>query len=120
MRLSNRYDLPTAFVRAASVEREAIPNRISITELIRPPRVLTLERLHDHEVEADVSDFLPQFFGIAIHSHLERFSKGTFSEQTLRYEIDGWTIHGTPDSLEWLTVEEGVLIDWKTTLIRSL
>jgi hypothetical protein len=118
--LTNRYSLPAAFAKAVAEQREHKPRTISITELIKPPRVLALERLHDAEVEMDVSDFLPQWFGSACHGYLDRYAKGTFSEQTLSVEVDGWTVHGTPDSLEWLTVEDAVLIDWKTTLVRSL
>lgn len=121
MILTNRYDLPRAFAEAVGRnQRTPQPRTISVTELIKPPQVLALERLHHAELEADVSDFLPQFFGSAVHHWLDRHGDGAFREQTLRIELDGWTVHGTPDHLEWLAIGDGAIIDWKTTLVRSL
>jgi len=119
--LYNRHDLPRAYAEAIGRnQRTPQPKTISVTELLKPPQALALERLHHAEIEADVADFLPQFFGTAIHHWLDRHGDGSFHEQTLRTEVDGWTVHGTPDSLEWLGVEDGRLIDWKTTTVRAL
>lgn len=117
---TNRYDLPYAYVRAITDnQREPKPRTISVTELLKPPRMRALEHAHAGEMIADVSDELARFFGTAIHAWLEKHGRGAFAEQTLRIERDGWTVHGTPDALEWLGLNDGTLVDWKTTTVRG-
>ncbi len=122
MIITNRYELPASYVRAVSVQREAKPYTISVTQLIKPPQMLALELAHRDEIVKDASDFIDMFFGTAIHHYLDHFGgPDAESEKVLTWEELGWTIHGTPDHAEWLDVDEdAVLTDWKTTKVRAL
>ena len=103
MIITNRYGLPAPYVRAVSVQREAKPYTISVTQLIKPPQMLALELAHRDEIVKDSSDFIDMFFGTAIHHYLDHFSgPDAESEKVLTWEQDGWTVHGTPDHAEWL------------------
>ena len=121
---TNGYGLPAAYVNAVVAgDRTPKPRTISVTELVKPVQVRTLEVAHAHELVSDVADRLPAAFGTAFHEYLARHAgPSSFAEQTLSVEVDGWTVHGTPDAVDWLAFddEDGTLIDWKTTLYRSL
>lgn len=119
--ITNQYGLPRSYVRAVSEQREAKPYTISVTQLIKPPQMLALELQHRDEMVADAADFIDMFFGTAIHHYLDHFSATAASEKTLRWQHDGWTVHGTPDHSEWIDFsEDAVLTDWKTTKVRAL
>lgn len=56
----------------------------TITELLRPPRMAQLERLHADEIEEDASDRLWMLLGSAGHSVLERSAhKGIVEERAI-------------------------------------
>lgn len=118
----NPHNLPDAYVRAVSQRRVPQPKTISVTELIQPPqmRALWLEHHEDIPLVAGEDDH-DLFHGNAVHAYLERFAGATaIAEQKMEYVIDGWRITGTPDSIEWLGLQDTLLIDWKTTKVRAL
>lgn len=122
MQVSNPFGLPAAYVAAVSTQRTPVPNQISVTELISPPqqRALWLQHHEDVEMVAGVDDH-DLFHGNAVHAYLEKFAGATtLAEQRMEYEFGGWKITGTPDSIEWLGLQDTLLIDWKTTRVRAL
>lgn len=121
MRISNPNNLPLAYVRAVSEQRVPERNRISVTELIKAPQMRALEVECTDEIEVQADDCIDLFFGSAVHEYLAKFAGDTaVAEERLQYETGGWLIHGTPDHVEWLGIENAVLTDWKTTKVRAL
>lgn len=100
MNYTNQYDIPE-FLAAQLRVRRAQQRNISVTQLIKPPRVLQLERRYDEEITIDVSNNLWAWFGTAMHLVLEDAAKGKemLSEEQLSVEVGGWKINGRPDLL---------------------
>ena len=121
MIITNRASLVQPYVRAVSQFREPVRGRISVTELLSPPQARSLVLEHWETLTEDAADRIWLFFGTAVHEYLAKFAgDDALAEERLEYTVDGWTVHGTPDYMEWLTVEDGLLIDWKTTKCSSL
>lgn len=118
MKVTNIHGLPEAYWRACAVQRPRAGNRISVTELLQPPQLRQLLRVHRETLTEDCADMVDAFFGTAVHAHLEQFaSAGEEAERMLEWHDPetGWTVHGTPD-----VYGDGVLTDWKTTRVRAL
>lgn len=106
---------------------ERADNDYSVTEIIKPPRIVMLERRYasyidqlpvDHDF---IDKLLGSFRGTGIHNHFEymlrRFSyknpdRGYVVEKRLFDKIANRKISGKPDV--WL---DKVLYDWKTTSV---
>ena len=75
MKLLNRYGLPDEFVRALrrGFRRPDTrpPNTISVTELLTPPQVRYLEKLHWKDLRIEASDLVWRLLGQAVHAILE-------------------------------------------------
>lgn len=82
---------------------------ISVTELINPPRVRMLKKLHDAEIVINASTLLNVSIGHAVHKGIQDATKTGISERRLSIVRDGWKISGGMD--HYL---DGVLSDWKT------
>ncbi len=103
MIFTNKLNLPEPLYQAivrVMTKKERVAD-FSVTELIKPPQMLQLERRHDAEIKVDVSDCIWLLLGQAVHAVLEfAGSKHTTEhhiEETLVMEIDGVKISGTPD-----------------------
>lgn len=104
--------------------RKVEPNRFSVTEILKPPQVLAMERLHDYWV--DPESLVWATFGTSWHALIERQDRrlmargvvGYTFEKTNHFEkpfklADGREVivHGTPDQYFWPT---HTLTDYKT------
>lgn len=93
-----------------------IPN-ISVTSLIKPVRMLSLEHRYDDKVEADVADSIYRMFGSMIHELLSRSegNTGEHRERRLVALIDGVLVHGEPD----LITAAGIIDDYKVIAVNA-
>ena len=85
MTITNKYGLPEPLVRAVTwSDRDREGCDYTITELLRPARMVALERLHKDEITEDASDRLWMLLGSAGHSVLERSAhKGIVEERAI-------------------------------------
>lgn len=123
MLISNRHDLPDAYHRACSERRVPQVGRISTTEMLQPPQLRGLTLRHHAGLTQDCADMIWMFFGTAVHAALEHSApKDHIVEQKMEWRdpASGWVVHGTPDALSWTTVRDGLVTDWKTTMVRGL
>ena len=117
MKLTNKLDLPQAIVDAVRNDGYTRgDSHISVTGLLRPPRLAVLEAKHAAEIEEDVSDRIWSLFGQSIHTILERANRVGVAERRLSIEIEGWKISGGMELYE----ENGILCDYKTTSVWKL
>ncbi len=73
MRITNRRSLPELIVRA--IENDPYSrgdSDVTVTQLVKPPRIVALEKLHADEIEVDASDMVWALFGQTVHIVLER------------------------------------------------
>jgi len=120
MRITNKHNLPELVVRA--IENDPYDNGgadITVTQLVKPPRMVALEKLHAADLEADAADMLWALFGQSIHSVLERASDDErfILERRFTIERRGWTISGQVDVID---TQSGALQDYKVTSVWSI
>lgn len=117
MKLTNRANLPEAFVRAVSNEQYSKGDAdISVTGLLKPPKAAELERQHWDELEEDVSDRVWALLGQVTHTILERANMTAVAERRLSIEVEGWKVSGGMD----LYSDGGILTDYKLTSVWKL
>jgi len=117
MKLTNRMQLPAPIVAAVANDSYTKGDAdISVTELLNPPQIVHLMRLHADELEEDASDRIWALLGQAVHSIIERASDqaDTLSESTIYSEYRGWKVKG---SVDHVTLSQGELCDFKVTTV---
>lgn len=103
-------------------EREKVPGVFSVTEILKPPRIVAWERTHDYYINP--LDMVWATFGTAFHSLIEAqreavksvddsytFEHENYFEVPLTVNGNKVTLRGTPDQY-W--GRAGILTDYKT------
>lgn len=99
MKITNKFNLPQPLVNAANRDDYTMGDaRMSVTGLLRPPRITLLTKRHSPDIEVDVSDMIWSLFGRAVHSILEKGGdEEHLPEERLFMEVRGWRISGAID-----------------------
>jgi hypothetical protein len=114
MKITNIYGLPVSLVNAVSFNDHKKGAGFSVTEILKPIRMIHLQRRHEDVLTEDASSRIWALLGSAIHSILERNAdKNSLQEQYLTADINGTELSGSPDLLD----NNGVLSDWKITSV---
>jgi hypothetical protein len=117
MKLTNKRNLPDAFVRAVQNDGYTRGGAdLSITQAIDSPQVVEMVRQRWNEIEEDVEDRVWSLFGQSVHTILERANVVSIAERRLSADIEGWQISGGMDLYDI----DGTLTDYKTTSVWSL
>lgn len=118
MKLTNKLRLPEPIVRAIQNDSYSKYGAdISVTELLNPPQLRHLKKLHADELTEDASDRIWSLLGQAVHSIIERSGQGVaeeLSEVTLNTEYLGWKVKGTFDHVALGNAE---MNDFKVTTV---
>lgn len=115
MRFTNRLNLPQAL--ADAVSNDPYDNGgawRSVTQLISPPRLVQLKKVHDDEIEEDVSDRIYSLYGQIVHQILQRANTKDIVEERVFTTQRGKSISGGFDVLQ---LQQGRLIDWKFSTV---
>lgn len=115
MKYTNKHNLPEWLVRQLLPQNPHLPDpkRMSVTDLIAPPRMRTLKIQKWDEITTDVSDLLNFFDG----NNLDRAFKNDPEEQIkLELLIDGITLVGQLDRLI-VTPDSVTVVDRKRTKV---
>lgn len=109
MRLTNHQNLPQALVEAVSNDEYSKGQAdISVTGLLKPPRMAALEATHAEALSEDVSDRIWSLMGKLGHKVLEQSGSSQYVEHRLFAKRLGWTVSGQMD-----VYEQSVIEDWK-------
>lgn len=113
--ITNIHGLPEPLVRAVSNDSYTKGDADwSITQLIKPPRIVILEKQFKDQIVEDASDRIWSLIGQIGHSILERAAMKELSEQTLTMTVLGKKIKGQIDLLN--KGENGFeILDYKLT-----
>lgn len=115
MQVTNTTGLPAPIV-AACTPYPPRPGRYSATELVGPPMISHLRRLHWDEIEEDVVDRLWAIMGSAMHALLASHADvNSLAEERLTQVVGDVTVSGQPD----LYTADGWLWDYKFTSVYS-
>lgn len=116
MRITNNYNLPKTLLNA--IERDPYhmgDARMSVTGLLRPPRITLLFKKHSPDITSDVTDHIYSLMGRAVHTILEHAGdEEHITEERLFAEVRGWRISGAID-LQKLGEKRVALTDYKNT-----
>lgn len=116
MKITNKYGLPQTIINAMERDDYSMGEaRMSVTGLLKPPRIGLLYKKHHQEIEKDVSDMIWSLFGRAVHKVLELGGdEEHIPEERLFTEIRGWVISGGVD-LQKLGGNRVRIVDYKVT-----
>lgn len=122
MKITNRLNLPRAFVSALENDPYDIGSAdISVTSLIGPPQIRRLRVQHEDELEVDASELLWALEGQASHAVLAQAQSSEVVERRLYSEFNSesgrFTVSGQMDNLE---LSSGTLSDYKRTSVWTV
>lgn len=125
MKTTNKHNIPdylVAYMKQRRYSKGA--SRVSVTDLIRAPRIGILNEFFDEHMEEDVTDRVWALFGTAVHSMLEQAGDEThLAEERLFLDVNGWTISGGIDVQE-LGMKNGFMQvavnDYKVTSVYAI
>ena len=126
MNLTNKHNLEDMIVRVLSHDNYDYNSEvISATQLMSPPLMYALKKVHPEKLERDVADNCASVFGSAVHALIEEVDLGFECEKEIRLfrkiEVDGkeYTISGKFDILKKMPagINNYQLIDTKTTSV---
>lgn len=117
MAITNLYGLPEPIYQAVVNDSYRGGGDISVTTLIKPPRIRVLERRHKDKITEDASRRLWSLLGQATHYILERGeTAGHIKEHRIAKEVNGWIVTGQFDLLR---LAGSKLSDYKVTSVFS-
>lgn len=120
MKITNKLNLPSAFVNLAQKEAEykPTPNQYSATTLLKPTRMIILERRYNDEIVVDVADMLDALEGQAMHYILEQHDDTGWAETKIKHTLDnGVTISAIIDLYD---AERYEVIDYKNCKVYKV
>jgi hypothetical protein len=121
MKITNQFNLPKPFENIAKNPSYSKGKaHISATSLLNSPKIVTLLKKYDDELEQDVSDMIWSIFGSAVHNVLEKGAdEHNLVEQRFFAEVDGWHVSGAID-LQVVDADGIHIKDYKTTSVWAV
>jgi len=117
MKITNKLNLPTGFVKSCSIQKHNKPGSLSATTLIQGVKQVILTDRYWGELEEDVSERIWAIFGSAVHSLMESEGENDFTEQQMSYKVGDITVTGTIDNYN---MQQGVICDYKTASVTKV
>ncbi len=117
-KLTNNLGLPQSIINAVNFPSYSSGGSdITVTQMIKPPQMVLLEKENRASVTEDASDRIWALFGSATHYILEKaVGDGDIAEQRLYTQINGWKVSGQFD----LITSAMALQDFKTTSVWAV
>lgn len=108
MILTNHQNLPeTLFNAVKADDYDSGGSDYTASQLIKPPRIVLLEKRHFDEIEEDASDRIWLLMGKSIHSILENSgADNSFIEERIHAEVLGRKISGLSDLYRDETIDD--------------
>lgn len=114
MKVTNKLNLPAAFVNAVSTTRHNAPGCFSATTLNKGAKEIILSDRHFDEITVDAADSVWAVWGTAVHTLLESQPDNNFHEEYFKVPVSNSFVTGQVDSYD---MENGVINDWKTASV---
>lgn len=117
MIITNKLNLPEAYVKAISNSRHNADKTLSATTLLKGTKEIILTHRHFDNITIDASEEVWAVFGTAVHSILEHQEDDAFKEEAFTVEpkgYAGWKISGKVDRYNMATE---TIEDWKTASV---
>lgn len=117
MKVTNRLNLPAAFVSASDTNRHNAPGCFSATTLNKGAKEIILTDRHWDEITIDASDNVWAVFGTAVHALLESHKDNNFHEESFKVPVSNSFVTGQVDSYD---MENATIYDWKTASVWKI
>lgn len=114
MKVTNKLNLPEAFVKATSTDRHNAAGCFSATTLNKGAKEIILTDRHWDEIEVDASDNTWATFGTAVHAIMEKQPDNNFHEESFKVPVSKSFVTGQVDSYD---MENKTIYDWKTASV---
>ena len=114
MKVTNKLNLPAAFVNAVSTTRHNAAGCFSATTLNKGAKEIILSDRHFDEITVDAADSVWAVWGTAVHALLESQPDNNFHEEYFKVPVSNSFVTGQVDSYD---MENGVINDWKTASV---
>ena len=114
MKVTNKLNLPAAFVNAVSVRRHNEPGCFSATTLNKGCKEIILSDRHFDEITVDAADSVWAVWGTAVHALLESQPDNNFHEESFKVPVSNSFVTGQVDSYD---MEKATIFDWKTASV---
>lgn len=118
MRITNKYGLPEAMVKAVEIH-EHRKGTFSVTQLLKGATEIALEMMYPDKLEMDVSDMVNMMLGTAVHRIFEKHeTSDNINEHYMESDVfAGLTVSGTADNID-LFMEQ--ITDYKTCSVWKI
>ena len=114
MKVTNKLNLPAAFVNAVSTNRHNAAGCFSATTLNKGAKEIILTDRHFDEIEVDAADSVWAVWGTAVHALLESQPDNNFHEEKFKVPVCNSFVTGQVDSYD---MEHATIFDWKTASV---
>ena len=114
MKVTNKLNMPAAFVNAVSTNRHNAAGCFSATTLNKGAKEIILTDRHFDEIIVDAADSVWAVWGTAVHALLESQPDNNFHEEYFKVPVSNSFVTGQVDSYD---MENGVINDWKTASV---
>ena len=114
MKVTNKLNMPAAFVNAVSTARHNAAGCFSATTLNKGAKEIILTDRHFDEITVDAADSVWAVWGTAVHALLESQPDNNFHEEYFKVPVSNSFVTGQVDSYD---MENGVINDWKTASV---
>lgn len=114
MKVTNKLNMPAAFVNAVSTTRHNAPGCFSATTLNKGAKEIILSDRHFDEITVDAADSVWAVWGTAVHALLESQPDNNFHEEYFKVPVSNSYVTGQVDSYD---MENATIYDWKTASV---
>lgn len=114
MKVTNKLNLPAAFVNAVSTARHNAAGCFSATTLNKGAKEIILSDRHFDEITVDAADSVWAVWGTAVHALLESQPDNNFHEEKFKVPVCNSFVTGQVDSYD---MEHATIFDWKTASV---
>ena len=114
MIITNKLNMPDAFVQAIQNSRHNADKCLSATTLLKGTKEIILTDRHFDEIEIDASEEVWAVFGTAVHSILEHQEDEAFKEESFSVDVLDYKVTGKVDRYD---MKNETIEDWKTASI---
>lgn len=114
MKVTNKLNLPAAFVNAVSTTRHNAAGCFSATTLNKGAKEIILSDRHFDEIEVDAADQVWAVWGTAVHEIFEKQPDNNFHEEYFKVPVSNSYVTGQVDLYD---MENGEICDWKTASV---
>ena len=114
MKVTNKFNLPAAFVNAVSTARHNAAGCFSATTLNKGAKEIILSDRHFDEITVDAADSVWAVWGTAVHALLESQPDNNFHEEFFKVPVSNSFVTGQVDSYD---MENATIYDWKTASV---